>query len=160
MIMSMFVGFGFRTYTRQIQSSLFDKEVDAFVSTLQLLKEKAINRDLSHNPTCENFNNFYIRLFTSTNPDRYRRGFECYPTTGTQYTLFGDTNFSATTYYRLNNSTPADTNFKFFHPYGCASSTCDSGARTVTFRNEALNKCKNVSVSNLGTITLTEVTCP
>lgn len=157
MIMTIFFVGGFTTYTREIQNRQLDREVDAFVTTLKLLREKSVNRDLSVRPDCQNFLRFYTAVRVSTDPDSYRRGFDCNPPpSGSRYTPFGDTSLQYTEFI----SPTVDTTISFYYPMGCTNAACNAADIRVRFKNSNINKCKEVIINRLGTVNVQDIVCP
>ena len=154
MIMSLFAGVGFNTYTKQIQEKQLDTTVEAYVTAIRLARERAISRDLSVDQSCTQFNRYFVRSYTSTNPDSYQSRFDCLqPALKTTYaTVNLKNNISFT-------NVPGDTTVSFYPPLGCTSAGCDAGDYSVTFKNSAINKCKRVVINQLGNTSVSDTPC-
>lgn len=150
MIMSLFIGVGFNTYTTQIQTRELDRQVDAFVTSLNLARNRAISRDISPNSTCATFGRYEVVVSQTTNPPQYNLRFIC---TTPSLTV----NLPAVTFNQMTltglPSTPNPYPIAFHHPYGCLNSTCNAAAISVTICNVSA-RCKVVSINSLGNISV------
>ncbi len=149
MIMSVFIGVGYTTYTKQFVAKDFDRQVDTFVTTLEFAKSRATSRDISPNDNCTQFDRYEVRVWQGNTPPEYRMRFVC---------TIGATDVDLEL-VRFNNvavsglaASPA--NIQFHHPYGCTTDTCNAATTTIRLRNTVNSTCKDISINSLGSISI------
>lgn len=149
MMMGIFLGMGYSTYIKQYQSKDFDRQVELFVTTLELAKNKAVGRDISPNTACTTFDRYQVSVTQNTTPPQYNLQFVCTTPAST----------STVQSYELTNMTASGlpTNpylIQFHHPYGCTTDACNAATVTMRIRNPANATCKDVSINSLGNVTV------
>ncbi|HRN69883.1 MAG TPA: type II secretion system protein [Candidatus Woesebacteria bacterium] len=161
MIMSVFAGIGFTTYTKQIQTEHFDQDIETFVSMLEQARTKTIAKDTSApNDNCKTkLSGYQVTIYRSsdtsvTEHDAFRIKARCggiYPAVTEQYKM------ENTVIYNGGNNTLYNVDYSY--PYGCISSDCTK-TTTISFKNKVLNVCKNVVINALGNPSVDDITCP
>lgn len=160
MIMSVFAGVGFTTYTRQVQSEQFDRDIETFVSMLDQARTKTIAKDISPNANCAtSLTGYQVTIYRSTDTtvtehDAFRVKARCsptYPAVTQQYKM------QNTVIYNGGNNSYY--NVDYLEPYGCISNNCTTST-TISFKNKVLNNCKNVVINALGNPSIVDVACP
>src|SRR5690606_29500522 len=100
MIMSVFVGVGFTTYTKQIQSQAFEQDISQFLSMLEMARSRTIAKDTSPHADCKiKLSGYQVTIYRSsdtslTEHDKFRVKARCtnatttiYPAVTEQYTM-------------------------------------------------------------------------
>jgi prepilin-type N-terminal cleavage/methylation domain-containing protein len=156
MIMSLFVGIGYSTYTKQIQAKKLDKAVNAFVDVLYQTRDRTISRDLAHGVVgCTEFGGYRVRIrITPSDPttdNDFRQQFVC--TTPSSIRGQGTWNEMDGMEFKL----AADTYVTFTYPSGCTTSACTAANMVITIKNPNINTCKDVTINALGNITTSDV---
>ncbi len=149
MIMSVFIGVGYTTYTKQFVAKDFDRQVDTFVTTLEFAKSRSMARDISPNSGCTQFDRYEVRVWQGNTPPQYRMRFIC--TAGAPNIALEVVQFNNITVSGLAAS-PAD--IQFHHPYGCTTDTCNAATTTIRLRNTVSATCKDISINSLGSISV------
>lgn len=154
--MAISVGFGFTTYTKQIQAQELQKQVDTFVATLQLAKNRSVGRDISPNNTCATFVRYDVEVWQAdtSNPARYRMRFICQ---GDPEQAFDMIRLSPT--FTITGLATSPDYIEFNYPYGCTNDACNRANHNITITNTANSMSKCVRVNNLGNITVQDGAC-
>ena len=142
-IITIFISISVSIYRNSVNEHLFQEDVNLVVSILEQTKQRTIARDTSPQVSCTTFESYNLLINPSNNI--IIQEFQC------------DGIITNLNIYEMEwstiNSPSVETRLEFTSPYGNLSSAID---QTISLRSPSIEKCINIIIPIIGTITVSD----